>query len=377
MSKKKILVFIGSRAEIGILKEPIIVMQKKYDVYLAINSKLKKDNFFYKENIKINKNKLFFLNLELRKTSHNSLFTYLSKFVFNSKKVFNKFNFYFAVVLGDRYEALLFAYMCSLKKIPLVHFHGGEATYGAIDENYRHAISKLSSLHFVSAKKHGEKLINMGENPKSVFNIGSMSYFAIKNYEFHNITHLKKNYNFLNKKFILITFHPETYSNYSMTKQIKPLFNSIKHFPEFNYVFTGSNLDEGGKELTTYIKKFVINNSNCYFYDNLGHKNYLNLMKYCEWVMGNSSSGIIETALMKKKSINIGNRQKGRITSKFTLTVNNNIKDIVIGIKKIKLLKIKDNDQIYLNKNGLKIFSKVISKTNFSNILPKFFYEKK
>lgn len=378
MFKRKIIVFIGSRAEIGILKEPINILKKKYDIYFLLNAKNKKLNFFSQEKIKIEKKKIFYLNLKLKKTTSEELFNYLSKFILKSKKFIFKFNYDLAVVLGDRYEGLLFSFLCSIKKIPLIHFHGGEATYGAIDENYRHAITKLSSIHFTSTEIYKKKLIRMGENPKYVHNIGSMSYFSIKNYRFKNIKNLKKKFDFLksNKKYILVTFHPETYAQISVNKQIKPILAITKIYSNFSFVFTGSNLDEGGKEIEKNILNHVKQNSNCFYFKNLGHKNYLNLMKYSSWVMGNSSSGIIEASLMNIKCLNIGDRQKGRIFSNQTITVKNNILDITKGINKISKIKNKKFKNVYFKENGLKIFKNQINKIKFEKLLPKFFYEK-
>ena len=282
-------------------------------------------------------------------------------------------------MLGDRYETLLFSYLCSFKKIPLVHFHGGESTFGSLDENYRHAITKLSSLHFVSTEKYRDKVIALGENPKKVIDIGSLSLFTIQKYKFQKLHNIlgKTIKNTIIKRYFLVTFHPETYSKLTFREQIQPLLRVISHNNNYNFIFTSSNLDEGGNIITNQVKKFVKRKINCFFVSNLGHKNYLNLMKYSLGVLGNSSSGIIESPFMKTKCLNIGNRQEGRLISNQTISVKNNFINIKKGMNKLIKLKTKKISLVYYKKNGLKKFEKIVFNENFNTILPKIFYEKK
>ena len=379
MYKKKVIVFLGSRAEIGIIKPAINSLKKKFDVFLLINSRNSKNNFFLTEDIKIEKKNIFFLNLKIKDTKQDDIFDYLSKFVKSSKKYLKQNTYYFGVVLGDRYETLLFSYLCSFKKIPLVHFHGGESTFGSLDENYRHAITKLSSLHFVSTEKYRDKVIALGENPKKVIDIGSLSLFTIQKYKFQKLHYIlrKTIKNTIIKRYFLVTFHPETYSKLTFREQIQPLLRVISHNNNYNFIFTSSNLDEGGNIITNQVKKFVKRKINCFFVSNLGHKNYLNLMKYSLGVLGNSSSGIIESPFMKTKCLNIGNRQEGRLISNQTISVKNNFINIKKGMNKLIKLKTKKISLVYYKKNGLKKFEKIVFNENFNTILPKIFYEKK
>ncbi len=379
MYKKKVIVFLGSRAEIGIIKPAINSLKKKFDVFLLINSRNSKNNFFLTEDIKIEKKNIFFLNLKIKDTKQDDIFDYLSKFIKSSKKYLKQNTYYFGVVLGDRYETLLFSYLCSFKKIPLVHFHGGESTFGSLDENYRHAITKLSSLHFVSTEKYRDKVIALGENPKKVIDIGSLSLFTIQKYKFQKLHNIlgKTIKNTIIKRYFLVTFHPETYSKLTFREQIQPLLRVISHNNNYNFIFTSSNLDEGGNIITNQVKKFVKRNLNCFFVSNLGHKNYLNLMKYSLGVLGNSSSGIIESPFMKTKCLNIGNRQEGRLISNQTISVKNNFINIKKGMNKLIKLKTKKISLVYYKKNGLKKFEKIVFNENFNTILPKIFYEKK
>ena len=379
MYKKKVIVFLGSRAEIGIIKPAINSLKKKFDVFLLINSRNSKNNFFLTEDIKIEKKNIFFLNLKIKDTKQDDIFDYLSKFVKSSKKYLKQNTYYFGVVLGDRYETLLFSYLCSFKKIPLVHFHGGESTFGSLDENYRHAITKLSSLHFVSTEKYRDKVISLGENPKKVIDIGSLSLFTIQKYKFQKLHYIlrKTIKNTIIKRYFLVTFHPETYSKLTFREQIQPLLRVISHNNNYNFIFTSSNLDEGGNIITNQVKKFVKRKINCFFVSNLGHKNYLNLMKYSLGVLGNSSSGIIESPFMKTKCLNIGNRQEGRLISNQTISVKNNFINIKKGMNKLIKLKTKKISLVYYKKNGLKKFEKIVFNENFNTILPKIFYEKK
>ena len=378
MSKHKILIFLGSRAEAGILREIIYFLNTKYEVYYLINSQKKKNNFFFKEFKEIKKN-ICFINLKLKNTKQEDIFKFINEFVTKSEFYLKK-NFYkFGLVLGDRYEALMFAYLCTLKRIPLVHFQGGEATYGAIDELHRHAITKMSSLHFVTCDKYKKRVISLGERPSTVVNIGSMSGPAIKNYKFLNLKSLSSKFSFLKKKrpYMMVTFHPETYSKIKVSKQIEPMLSSLKNFNKYNFIFTSSNLDENGIKIKKIKKNFVRKRENCYYFDNLGHKDYLNLMKYSSCVIGNSSSGILESSLIGAKCLNIGDRQKGRMTSNQTISVKNKVSSITAGLNKILNLKNEKIQNIYYKKYGLNLFKNTIMRTNFDKLLPKIFYEKK
>ena len=218
------------------------------------------------------------------------------------------------LVLGDRFEALAIAQVALIFKIPIIHIHGGEITAGAYDDSIRHAITKFSSLHFVTSESHKQRVIQLGEPPNRVFNIGAPGLEYIRRGQLLSRDELEKDLLFqLDKPFVLVTFHPETLSGVSSENQFKELLRALDCFPEIKVIFTHPNADEGGRAISKLIEKYTIDNSHRAFAAvSLGQIRYLSAMKYAEAVIGNSSSGIIEAAPLMTPTINIGDRQKGR-----------------------------------------------------------------
>lgn len=222
-----------------------------------------------------------------------------------------------AIILGDRYEMLGFAIALVNEKIPIAHINGGEVTEGALDDCYRHCITKLSSLHFTNCEQYKKRVIQMGEQPDSVYNVGDTCI--------DNITHLKLmtqkeledflRVDLANHRVALVTFHPVTTENDSI-EQFKELLMSIIENEDYFYVFTKANADEGGREINSLIDEYVKKNDNCIVVDSLGRVRYLSLLNLSHLVIGNSSSGIYEAPYFGVPTINVGNRQKGRINGK-------------------------------------------------------------
>jgi UDP-hydrolysing UDP-N-acetyl-D-glucosamine 2-epimerase len=222
--------------------------------------------------------------------------------------------------LGDRYEALSFAIACQIAQVPLAHIHGGEVTEGAIDDSFRHSITKLSYLHFASAEAYRNRIIQLGEAPERVFNTGALGIDNIKNTQKISRSEFENKFSIKLKKFnFLITFHPETLSVLSPENQIKGLVEALEIFKqeqsdECFYIFTMPNSDHGNEVLFSKIYEFVKHNSgNSIALKSMGRVNYLSAMSHCDVVVGNSSSGIIEAPSMDVPTVNIGARQKGRL----------------------------------------------------------------
>ncbi len=233
----------------------------------------------------------------------------------------NEFSVYFKnnkvdllVVLGDRYEIFGVCIAASMLNVPIAHIAGGETTQGAVDEFIRHSITKMSYLHFAECKEYAKRVIQLGENPKRVFNTGALCVENIKNIENVSLEKLSKELEFnLNKDFSLVTFHPVTREKNCEIKQLKNLIKVMKNHPEMNFVITKSNADAGGKAINDIWEKESKKHNNWKVVYSLGSKKYLSLMSRCKMVIGNSSSGIIEAPILKKAVLNIGDRQKGRL----------------------------------------------------------------
>ena len=362
--KKKIWVISGGRAEYFLL-ESLIHKLKKFDTTLVLTGShfFKKYGYTFsqiKKTIPIKK-----IKINLKSDSRGEILLFMSKLIqqFTKKMSTNKPDL--IMILGDRYEIFSVAVCAMILKIPIAHIHGGEITEGAFDDSIRHAITKLSHLHFVTTEKYKNRVIQMGENRKNVHNVGSLGVENTQRIKLLKKKEIEKKLNFtLNKKNLLITFHPVT-----LTKNIEsidPLLKSLSKLRDTNLLFTSPNIDPGNNIILKKIKSFVSRNKNSKLFPSLGQKLYFSCIKVFDGVVGNSSSGIIEVPSFQKGSINIGNRQKGRIAAKNVINCKNNETSIDFSIKKLLSKKFKED----IKKNKNPYFQKNTS-TNIVNILKK------
>ena len=239
------------------------------------------------------------------------------------------------VVLGDRFEIISASIAAIISKIPLIHLHGGEITQGLIDEPIRHSITKMATYHFPATEEYKNRIIQMGENPKRVFNYGMAGLDNIYKLELLNKNELEKELNFkFDKKTAIVTYHPVTLENNTAEEQIDNLLEAIDSF-DMKVIFTKSNADTYGRIINKKIKKFVNNNSkNNIFVDNLGQIKYLSVLKHVDLMIGNSSSGLTEAPSFKLPVVNIGDRQKGRVKAGNIVESGYNKDNIKESIKK-------------------------------------------
>jgi len=219
------------------------------------------------------------------------------------------------ILLGDRFEAFCAAAAAVVLNIPIAHIHGGELTEGAIDDAFRHAITKMSYLHFASSEEYRKRIIQMGEEPDRVFNVGSLGVENIKKLKLLDKNELEKELGVdLSKPYCVCTFHPETLEPDKTIDHLYELIGALDKVNNQTIIFTGSNADSKGGKINQIIKSFVDERrSRTYFFLNLGQLKYLSLLKYAQFVVGNSSSGIIEAPALGIPTINIGSRQNGRV----------------------------------------------------------------
>lgn len=219
------------------------------------------------------------------------------------------------LLLGDRYEIFIAASAAVILKIPIAHIHGGELTEGAYDDCMRHSITKMSYLHFTSTREYQKRVIQLGESPERVFFVGALGLERLKGLSLLSKEELEKS---LNKKFpspvALVTYHPATLSSLSIKEQFEPLLDALNSYPQLFAVFTGSNSDTGGHEIREMAVSYIrLHPQRAAFFSNLGSLRYLSVMNLCQMVIGNSSSGILEAPGLKVPTVNIGDRQKGRV----------------------------------------------------------------
>ena len=239
------------------------------------------------------------------------------------------------IILGDRYEIFAAVQAAAFLKLKIIHIHGGEITEGVIDDNVRHSITKFSHLHFVANDEYRKRVIQLGEDPKNVFNVGATGLDNIKKATLLSKSQLKEKFNIsFKKKTFIATFHPFTELS-NDKNELDEFFSALDQFDDATIIFTYANADAGSKKIIQKITNYVMNKKNCYIFNSLGSNNYYSFINLADLVIGNSSSGIIEAPFLKTPTIDIGNRQKGRLKASSILTVPLDKIKIVNAIKKI------------------------------------------
>ena len=226
----------------------------------------------------------------------------------------NELNPDLIVVLGDRFEIFAAVSAALVARIPVAHLHGGESTEGLIDEAIRHSITKMSHLHFVAADEYKQRVIQLGEQPELVFLVGGLGIDSIKRLQLLDRNTLEAELGFkFDKKNLLITFHPVTLENSSAVKQMQELLAALAKLEDTQLIFTMPNADTDGRALIKMVENFASQHSNAHAFTSLGQLRYLSCLAQVDGVVGNSSSGLAEVPSFKKGTINIGDRQRGRL----------------------------------------------------------------
>lgn len=258
------------------------------------------------------------------------------------------------VILGDRFEALAAAQTAMILRIPVVHLHGGEITEGAYDDAIRHAITKLSYIHCTSTDESRNRVIQLGETPSRVKNVGAIGLDHLARSHFMSVPELSKSLSFsFTKPFLLVTYHPVTLADEEPVISFQALLDSLDEFPEYQVILTYPNADDGGRSIIPLLESYAKTHPNRVLaIPSLGQTRYLSAVKHSAAVIGNSSSGIIEVPSFGVSTINIGLRQKGRLSAKSVIHCVPSKKDIVdaIGIGINKSYKI--NDEAIFNPYG-------------------------
>ena len=229
------------------------------------------------------------------------------------------------VILGDRYEMLAAASAAMIARIPIAHIHGGELTEGIIDEAIRHSITKMSHIHFTTVEEYRKRVIQLGESPSTVYNLGAL---GVENAKKVNLLPKEELENMIGFQFhfptIMVTYHPVTLEKTFAQKQFEEILDVIDRHKEISVIFTKANADTDGRIINEMIDEYVnLNKDRCRGYTSLGQKKYLSALQFCDAVVGNSSSGIIEVPSFKIPTVNIGDRQKGRARAESVIDCGN------------------------------------------------------
>ena len=384
MNKIKICVITSSRAEYGLLywimKE--IETSKIFKLQLIVTGMHLSQEFgsIFKEikkEFKVNK------KIEILMSSDTSIGVSKSMGLaqISFSEAYDELKPDTILVLGDRYEIFSAAASAMIAKIPIVHIHGGELTQGAFDESIRHSITKMSHLHFTATKKYKERVIQLGEDPKKVFNVGGLGVENIKKNTILNKDEFEKSINFnLNVRNILVTFHPVTLENKTSKKQFQELLDAIEKLKNTNIIFTKSNSDTDGRIINKMIDNYVARNTHkSISFASLGQSRYMSALKYVDAVVGNSSSGLLEAPSFKIGTVNIGDRQKGRIKAKSIIDCLANKTEIKKAIDKIYSKKfqtlLKNVKNPYSGGKTSKKIVNILKKISFPLSVKKKFYD--
>jgi len=322
ISKRKICVVTGSRSEYGLLFGLMKEIQEKDRIELQIivtgmhlspefgmtYRQIETDGFV------INKK----IEMLLASDSEVSINKSMGLGMIGFADAFNDLKPDLLIIIGDRYELFVAASSATIARIPIAHIHGGETTEGAFDESFRHSISKMSHLHFTSTEEYRNRVIQLGEQPKHVFNFGAIGIDNIDRLNLLDKNEFQQAIDFqLGIKNILVTFHPVTLEDATSKEQFESLLDVLNEMKDIHIIFTKANSDTNGRIINAMIDSFVSENldrSACFF--SMGQLLYLSALRFMDGVVGNSSSGLIEVPSFKIGTINIGDRQRGRIKAK-------------------------------------------------------------
>lgn len=382
---RKICVFTGTRADYGLLQPLMRGISKTPGLTLQIlasgmhlspefgNTYLEIENDGFRIDAKV--------EILLSSDTPVGIAKSTGLGLINYSETLNRLQPDLVVILGDRFEAFAMAASATICKIPIAHLHGGELSFGAIDEAFRHAITKMSHLHFTSTEAYRQRVIQLGEAPERVFNVGALGVENITSLPLLDRQALEKAINFpLGDAALLVTFHPTTLEHNTAATQFQEVLLALERLPQFKTIFTKANADTGGRTINQMIDHFVEQHpgSACSF-TSMGQLRYLSTMRQVTAVVGNSSSGIIEAPSLKVPTINIGDRQKGRIKAASIIDCQPTAKAITAALGQVvspsfqKTLRTASNP--YEKKGTTAAILDRLEKNNLTDMIKKEFYD--
>ncbi|MFU1858161.1 UDP-N-acetylglucosamine 2-epimerase [Sphingobacterium sp. NGMCC 1.201703] len=381
---KKICIVTATRAEYGLLK-PLMLELRNYSEFklqvLVTGAHLSPEfgltyRFLEQDGFSIDEK----VEMLLSSDSANGIVKSMGVGMIGYADAFARLSPDAIVILGDRYEMLSVASSAAIFNIPIIHLHGGEITEGAYDDAIRHAISKLSALHFTSTEEYRQRVIQMGEHPDKVYNVGAIGLDNISSLPLMEKEQIEESLGIKFKKYnYQVTFHPETLSNISSQHQFNELLSAIEEQKDSYFIFTKANADTDGRIINQMIDEYVSKNPNkASAYNSLGSLRFLSVVKMCDAIIGNSSSGIIEAPSLHTPTINIGDRQRGRTQAGSILNCDVDKAEILRCFEKVNEPEFKAVVSRILNPYGnggtAQKIIEVISKVNFKELHTKAFY---
>ncbi len=375
---KKICFFTGSRSEYHLSKNLIkkFSHSKNFTTQLIVSGSHLSKRFGntvsdiiadrIKPSILIKTNEKF--------NSTQDISSALSSILKKSSLYFKKKKPDLMMLVGDRYETFCLGLACLIMNVPVAHIHGGEVTEGSYDDNFRHALTKFSHFHFVSNKTFKKRVIQLGEQPQNVFIVGGLGVDNIKKVKLLEDRHLKNKFKLKDNNF-LVTFHASTLDSKNMLIIFRNLLRVLSEYKDYKIIFTYPSSDMGNYKLIKILHNFKKYNKNVEIVKSLGVVNYLSLLKKVNLVIGNSSSGIAEAPSFNTPTINIGDRQKGRLFAKSVISSDGQIESIKKSIKKglsLNFLKsLKNNNNPYGKGGASDKIYKIVKKINLGKQVTK------
>ncbi len=379
---KKIAFVTGSRADYGIMRRYLELLNQDNDIDLKIlvtgallsETYGKQVKLIYKDGFEIGAE----IAVDLDSSSNQMVLHTMAQAMEKFADHFADNLYDLLIILGDRYEMLSVATAAAMQRIPILHIHGGEATYGNYDEFIRHAITKMSLYHFTATEEYRKRVIQLGEEPDRVFYLGALGAENCMYIDEDNVPDCVKK--LPAKKYFVVLFHPETLTNRSTLEQINELLAAISNLEDYQFVFLGTNADTHSDIIRNTVQQFVEKHENALYFENLHTDAYHYLLKQGICLIGNSSSGIIEAPSLGIYTVNIGDRQKGRVRGNSvrdvkctTADIQGAIEEVLIQDKTIKLM------NPYFKDSSAELYygcTKEILKRSVRNVSePKIFYD--
>ena len=379
---RKICVITGTRAEFGLLYPTIKAIQEHKDLQLQLIAtgmhlspefgltykEIEKEGFTIDKKIEI----------LLSSDTPIGISKSMGLAMISFSEAFAELKPDITLVLGDRFEIFATVSAAMIARIPIAHCHGGEATEGLIDESIRHSITKMSQIHFCATQEYKKRIIQLGENPTKVFNVGALGLENISKMKLLSKQDFENSINFkLDEKYtFLVTFHPVTLEKSTSGEQFQQLLNALNKI-----IFTKANSDTDGRIVNQMIDDYVAKNtSKAICFTSLGQLRYLSALQYVDAVIGNSSSGLLEAPSFKIATVNIGDRQRGRIMAKSVIQCDSSSQNIEIAINKAISTEFKEILKTVENpykgaESPSKNIVKVLKSIDLNNILKKQFYD--
>ncbi len=382
--KKVISVVTGSRADFGLLEEVIsrINDSPNLELELIVTGAHLSDAFgrTSRQVTDLGYTNIIEIPINVEIQTETELTIAIGDLVQKMATHYSKKKPSLALVLGDRYEMLGIAVACATLGIPLAHIHGGEITSGSKDDMYRHAITKLASLHFVATPEFQKRVIGMGEDPEKVFVVGGLGVDSISRLKILTRPEIESNLGvLLESSYALVTYHQDSINPENSLDQLRTVLKSTESFQNIQFLVTGANADFYGTEFNQLAREMSGKNRNLFFFDSVGQQNYLSLLSGAKFVLGNSSSGLLEAPSFKVPTINVGKRQDGRPRAKSVIDVECDETQIVNGIRSViaheDLPSLQSIENPYGNPGASRRITDIICTYDFEALLPKRFLD--